>query len=79
MAKKAKLTLRETEEQVPKIAKSATSSAYRRALRSGSVMVYRNGEIRRINSDGDYVVVKKIEPRARIPKGSRFKLKPETA
>ena len=79
MSKISKLTLEQTDERVPKLAEVATSSAYRRARRVGAVMVYRNGEIRRIKADGDYEVVKKIEPRIRIPKGSKFQLKPDTA
>ena len=75
---KTKLTLEQTEKQVPKLAKAATASAYRRAVRSGSVVVYRNGKIRRIEPDGHSVVIKKLEPRTRIAKGSKFRLKPET-
>ena len=76
---KTKLTLEQTEKQVPKLAGAATQSAYRRAVRSGSVVVYRNGEIRRIEPDGDSVVIKRMEPRIRIPKGSKFELKPDPA
>ena len=76
---KTKLTLEQTEKQVPKLAGSATASAYKRAVRSGSVVVYRNGEIRRIEPDGRSVVIKKMEPRIRIAKGSRFELKSEPA
>lgn len=74
-----KLTLEQTEKQVPDLARSATGSAYKRAIRSGSVIVYRNGELRRIEAGGKSSVVKKLEPRRRIPKGSKFEIKPEPA
>lgn len=74
-----KLTLEQTEKQVPDLARSATGSAYKRAIRSGSVVVYRNGELRRIEAGGKSSVVKKLEPRHRIPKGSKFEIKPEPA
>ena len=73
------LTLEQTEKQVPDLARSATGSAYKRAIRSGSVVVYRNGELRRIEAGGKSCVVKKLEPRHRIPKGSKFEIKPEPA
>ena len=75
---KTKLTLSQTEQQVPKLAKSATSAAYRRAIRIGSVVVYRNGELQKVEADGKYRVVKKLEPRVRISKGSTFEIKPES-
>lgn len=80
MAKtKTKPSSKVTENQVPKLAKSATGAAYKRAKRTGSVVVYRNGELRRVESGGKSSVVKKLEPRVRIPKGSKFELKPEPA
>lgn len=76
---KTKSSARVTENQVPKLARSATGSAYKRAVRTGSVLVYRNGELRRIEAGGKICVVKKLEPRVRIAKGSKFKIKPEPA
>lgn len=76
---KLKLTVHETEQQLPRIARAATSSAYRRALKAGSVVVYRNGEIRRIVAGGGNTFVKKLEPRTRMAKGSKFELKPAEA
>jgi len=76
---KAKLTLNQTEQQVPKLARSATSAAYRRAIRTGSVLVYRNGELQKVEAGGKYQVVKKLERRVRISKGSTFEIKPESA
>jgi hypothetical protein len=73
---KAKLNLKQTEEQLPKIARSATGSAYKRALRVGSVLVYRNGELRCIEADGGNSLVRKLESRTRIVKGSKFEIKP---
>ena len=74
---KAKLTLKQTDKQVPQLAKSATGSAYKRAIRIGSVLVYRNGELRRIEAGGKNSFIKKLEPRVRIAKGSKFEIKPE--
>lgn len=76
---KTKLTLTQTEREVPKLARSATSAAYRRAIRSGSVVVYRNGKLQEIEAGGRSRVVKKLEPRVRISKGSKFEIKPESA
>lgn len=76
---KTKLTLEQTEKQVPQLAGAATRSAYRRAIRAGSVVVYRNGKIRRIKPDGKSEVIKAMEPRVRIPKGKKFELKPDPA
>lgn len=76
---KAKLTLKQTELELPKLARSATGSAYKRALRVGSVLVYRNGELRRIEAGGGNSFVKKLEPRVRIVKGSKFEIKPVEA
>lgn len=74
---KVKLTLKQTDMQVPQLAKSATGSAYKRAIRIGSVLVYRNGELRRIEAGGKNSFIKKLEPRVRIAKGSKFEIKPE--
>ena len=72
---KAKLTLKQSEERVPALARSATRSAFRRALTVGSVVVYKNGELRRVEADGENSFVKKLEPRTKIRKGSRFEIK----
>lgn len=76
---KVKLTLEQTERRLPEIAESATGSAYRRALRAGSVVVFRNGELRQITADGKSKLVKKMTARPRIAKGSKFEIKPELA
>lgn len=76
---KAKLTLEQTEQALPKLARSATASAYKRALRVGSVLVYRNGELRQIDAGGGNSFIKKLEPRVRIVKGSKFEIKPVEA
>jgi hypothetical protein len=64
------------DEQLPKLAKAATGAAYKRALRVGSVVVYRNGELRRVEADGESTVIKKLEPRTWIPKGTKFTIEP---
>ena len=42
---KMKTTSKVTENQVPELARAATGSAYRRAIRAGSVVVYRIGDL----------------------------------
>ena len=71
---KPKLSLEQTERQLPQIAGSATGSAYRRALAAGSVMVYRNGELRQVSSGGKSKLIKKMAARPRIAKGSQFRI-----
>lgn len=75
---KAKAPSKFTEDQVPKLARAATGSAYRRAKQAGGVVVHRHGELLRIE-DGKECVIKKLEPRVRIAKGSRFEIKAEPA
>jgi len=76
---KTKLTSKLTEKRVLELARSATGSAHKRAIRAGSVLVYRNGELRRLDAGGTSCLVKKLEPRHRIPKGSKFEIEPEPA
>lgn len=76
---KVKLNLKQTEEQFPQLAQSATSSAYRRALRAGKVLIYRNGELLEVRAGGKSQLVKKLAARPRIAKGSKFEIKPELA
>ena len=73
---KVNKTIRATEEQIPELAKSATKSAYRRVLASGnSVLVSKDGEIRRIHPDGSTEFVKRIVPVVKIQKGTIIKIK----
>ncbi len=75
MAKK-KLTVQETEKRIPNLAKSATRSAYRQAIKSGSsVLVSKNAAIHRVNSDGTSCVVKKISPQIKVKKAEVYKIK----
>ncbi len=76
---KAKLSFDQTERRLPEIARSATGAAYRRALRAGSVLVYRNGELRQVAAGGKSRLVKKMAARPRIAKGSKFEIKPTQA
>jgi|GEM_PF-4119637 len=76
---KTKSSSKVTENQVAKLARSATGSAYRRAMRTGDVLVYRNAELHKVESSGKVSVVKKLEPRVRIAKGSKFELEPKSA
>lgn len=69
-------TIQVTEEQIPELAKSATKSAYRRVLASGnSVLVSKDGEIRRIYPDGSAEFVKAGVPAVKMRKGTIIKIK----
>lgn len=73
---KSKRTIQYTEEQIPELAKSATKSAYQRAIAAGnSILVSENGEIRRVFPDGTYQVVKKNAPFAKVEKGKIIRIK----
>ncbi len=73
---KVNKTVQATEEQIPELAKSATKSAYRRVLASGnSVLVSRDGEIRRIYPDGSAEFVKEGFPVVKMQKGTVIKIK----
>ena len=65
-----KQVIKDSEERIPELAKSATRSAYRRAIVSGSVLISKNGEIRRVEPDGTSSVVKKLPPRVKMQKGA---------
>jgi hypothetical protein len=70
---KTKLT---TEEQIPKLAKIATKMAYKRVLASGiSVLISKNGEIRRVFPNGSTEFVMKNVPDVRMRKGTIIKIK----
>ncbi len=65
-----------TEEQIPELAKIATKSAYRSVLASGnSVMISKNGKIRRVFPDGSMEFVAKTTPDVRMRKGTIIKIK----
>ncbi len=65
-----------TEEQIPELAKVATKSAYKRVLASGnSVLVSKDGEIRRVYPDGSTEFVTKSIPAVRMRKGTIIKIK----
>lgn len=73
---KVNKTIRVSEEQIPELAKSATKSAYRRVLDSGnSVLVSKDGEIRRIHPDGSTEFIKRSAPAVRMQKGTIIKIK----
>ncbi len=73
---KVNKTVQATEEQIPELAKSATKSAYRRVLASGnSVLVSKEGEIRRIHPDGSTEFVKEGVPAVKMQKGTIIKIK----
>jgi hypothetical protein len=70
---KSKPTRREA--QIPALAKAGTAAAHRRALRVGSVVIYKDGELRRIEAGGKSTVIKNIGPQMRVKKGTRLLLK----
>jgi hypothetical protein len=64
-------TIQDAEAQIPKLAKAATKSAYRRVLASGnSVLISKNGEIIRVYADGSTESVAKNEPARKMKKGT---------
>lgn len=68
-------TVSHSEEQIPKLAKAATKLAYRKVLASGnSVLVSKDGEIRRIFPDGSVKFVKKSVPPVKMRKGTIIKI-----
>ncbi len=72
-SKKHALTAREA--QIPKLATAPNGEAFRRALKVGSVLVYKDGELRRIEAGGKSSMVKKIGPQIRVKSGSKLILK----
>jgi len=63
-----------SEVAIPKLAKAATRAAFNRAVKKGSVLVYGNGELRKVDSEGNITVVKKMEMRTKVPEGFRINL-----
>jgi len=74
-----KLTIEQTDKRLPELVRSATGSAYRRAIKSGNVVVYRNGSLINIESGTRESILKKMQPRTRIVKGTKFTLEVEPA
>lgn len=73
---KVNKTVQATEEQIPELAKSAIKSAYRRVLASGnSVLVSKDGEIRRIHPDGSAEFVQRSVPAIKMQRGAIIKIK----
>lgn len=70
-----KHTLTPREAKIPKLATAPNGKAYKRALEVGSVLVYKNGELRRIEAGGKSSMVKKIGPQIRVKSGSKLILK----
>ena len=74
--KKRATTNKATDQKLESLARTATKTAYARALASGhSVLVARNGEIRRIMPDGTSTVVKRSEPNVPVLKGTVIRIK----
>ena len=74
---KAKSAPTYREAQIPKLAK--TVAAHNRALKVGSVVIYKNGELRRIEAGGKSTVIKKIGAQMRVKNGSQLVLKASKA
>ena len=64
-----------TENEIPKLAKKATRAAFNRAIKRGSVLVYDQGELRKVGAAGKITVIKRMEPRTIVPKGTRLALR----
>lgn len=63
-----------SEVAIPKLAKVATRAAFNRAVKKGSVLVYGNGELRKVDSEGNITLVKKMEMRTKVPDGFQINL-----
>jgi hypothetical protein len=64
------------EQHIPELAATATKIAYWQALASGSsVLISENDEIVEVFPDGTRKLVRKIEPRIKIKKGTVIKIK----
>ena len=61
--------------EILKVAQSATRSAYRRAVKTDTLVVARSGELRQIEPDGTSTSLRKFEGRVRVPKGTIFEIK----
>ena len=73
---RVKKTISQSEKQIPRLAKSATKSAYRNVLASGnSVLVSKAGEIRRVYPNGASEFVKKSAPSVKMHKGTIIEIK----
>jgi hypothetical protein len=67
------------EAEIPKLAKTATAAAHKRALKVGSVVIYKGGELRRVEAGGKSTVVKTIGPQMRVKRGTQLVLKASKA
>ncbi len=73
MSRRAEPTLEELERKIPAQAKAAVRKAYREALESGKpVIVSKGGALRAVRQDGTSKVLKKIEPRISVKKGTKI-------
>lgn len=69
---------RQIEEFIPKLAKNATTLAFRQALSSGNRVLIadvKGGELLEVTPDGRRRVVKQIEPSVKMQKGQIIKIK----
>ena len=63
------------ENEIPRLAKKATRAAFNRAIKRGNVLVYDQGELRELDATGKITVIKKMETRSRVPKGTKLALR----
>lgn len=69
------ISIQEAEAKIPDLAKKATKSAFRKVLASGnSVLVCKDGEIRRVFPTGKSELVKIIVPNVKTVKGTIIKI-----
>lgn len=67
---------RRLETFIPRLAKNATTRAYRQALISGSrVLIVEAGDLLEVHPNGTRRFVKKIEPSVKVRKGQIIKIK----
>ena len=63
------------ENEIPRLAKKATRAAFNRAIKRGNVLVYDQGELRDVDATGKITVIKKMEARSRVAKGTKLILR----
>jgi hypothetical protein len=65
-----------SDSEIPKLAKKATRAAFNRAIKKGNVLVYADGELRKVGADGKITVIRKLETRTKVSIGAKFALSP---
>jgi hypothetical protein len=71
---KVKMSIKQIDKQLGDIARKATGDAHQRALKTGRILIYRNGKLEHIEAGAKNIYKKKV---LRVEeRGLRFKIKP---